>query len=341
MLTLNTITDISEWDKLKNEWNMLLEQSTTHVPFLRHEFLREWWDTCGGGEWIKGDLVIVTAHDGDQLVGIAPLFNVKTKEGKRVLMLIGSFEIVDYLDIICKPEYMNQFLLLLGSYLTTSTIPEWDSIELFNILDQSPTLTAMQDACGKLGWKCEIEELQKAPYIPLPGNWEEYLAGIDKKQRHEIRRKMRRARESVIPVDWYVTREEADLEGDTAAFLDLMAQDPEKNQFLTPEMRIQMQNTIRCAFDTGCLHLAFLTIGNKKAAAYLSFDYLNRLWVYNSGLNRDYNEYSPGWVLLGFLLEWANENGYSEFDFLRGDEEYKYRFGAIDRIVYRMTISRE
>jgi CelD/BcsL family acetyltransferase involved in cellulose biosynthesis len=84
--------------------------------------------------------------------------------------------------------------------------------------------------------------------------------------------------------------------------------------------------------------LSFLTVNGEKAAGYLSFDYLNRLWVYNSGLDRRFMEYSPGWVLLGYLLQWANENGYAEFDFMRGDEEYKYRFGAVDRFVMRVTL---
>jgi CelD/BcsL family acetyltransferase involved in cellulose biosynthesis len=51
-------------------------------------------------------------------------------------------------------------------------------------------------------------------------------------------------------------------------------------------------------------------------------------------------DYSPGWVLLGYLLRWANENHYKEFDFMRGDEEYKYRFGAVDRYVMRAVVHR-
>jgi CelD/BcsL family acetyltransferase involved in cellulose biosynthesis len=57
-------------------------------------------------------------------------------------------------------------------------------------------------------------------------------------------------------------------------------------------------------------------------------------------MNFSYNEYSPGWVLLGELLQWANENGRKHFDFMRGDEDYKFRFGAQKRNVLRVTISR-
>ena len=81
-------------------------------------------------------------------------------------------------------------------------------------------------------------------------------------------------------------------------------------------------------------------IDGKKAAAVLCFDYGNRLWAYNSGFDASMNEYSPGWVLLSYILRWANENRYEAFDFMRGNEKYKYRFGAVDRFVMRQTISR-
>jgi CelD/BcsL family acetyltransferase involved in cellulose biosynthesis len=61
--------------------------------------------------------------------------------------------------------------------------------------------------------------------------------------------------------------------------------------------------------------------------------------VYNSGYDPNFREISPGWVLLAYLLKWANESGRQIFDFMRGNEDYKYRFGAIDRRVVRARIS--
>jgi hypothetical protein len=172
-------------------------------------------------------------------------------------MFIGSFEIVDYLDFIVLPEYLLLFLRGLFAFLTTSTIPEWHMLDLYNLLDQSPPLPAVKKLCEKFGWIYHDEVLQKSPHINLPGNWEQYLAGIDKKQRHEIRRKMRRAAESEVPVTWYVLQDSQKVEEDTAAFLELMTEDAEKAAFLTPRMREQMARTILCAFETGCLNLAF------------------------------------------------------------------------------------
>jgi CelD/BcsL family acetyltransferase involved in cellulose biosynthesis len=63
--------------------------------------------------------------------------------------------------------------------------------------------------------------------------------------------------------------------------------------------------------------------------------------VYNSGINFEYSAFSPGWVLLGYLLQWANEHKRERFDFMRGDEDYKYRFGGVDRYIMRATVRRK
>jgi CelD/BcsL family acetyltransferase involved in cellulose biosynthesis len=174
----------------------------------------------------------------------------------------------------------------------------------------------------------------------LKGDFEGYLAGIDKKQRHEIRRKMRRMEESGLEHRWYIATDPATLETEVEAFLELMASDPSKANFLTPAMRTQMQTICRAALDGGWLQLAFLEIEGSKAAGYLNFDYQDRIWVYNSGIDNRFGEYSPGWVLLGHLLQWANENQRSEFDFMRGNEAYKYRFGGVDHLLVRAKVSR-
>ena len=326
-------------EDLQAEWNALLDGSVTHVPFLRYEYLSAWWKYLGGGEWTKADLAVVTARENGKLVGIAPLFHVK-RDNQDTLMLLGSIEISDYLDLIIRAADVDRFLAELLPFLAGSTFPKWGALELDNVLESSPTLPALEKVARSLGWKYSAEKLSHCPYIPLPGDFDLYLAGIDKKQRHEIRRKMRRVDQNASLCRWYFSEDPETIGSDIDAFISLMAMDHDKATFLTPPMREMMKEVIRCAFENGCLKLAFLEIEGKKAAAYLNFDYLDRVWVYNSGLDWTFNEYSPGWVLLGYLLKWANENHRTEFDFMRGGEDYKYRFGAIDRFVMRATVTK-
>ena len=329
-------------DRLKIEWNELLAESITHVPFLRYEYLKTWWQTRGGGEWpADAQPVIVTARREGQLVGVAPLFAANW-EGIPSLLLLGSIEISDYLDLIARPADLVAFAQALLAFLKdpSSGVPAWQRLEVYNVLEDSPSLPALCSAAGQSGLACAVEPFRPSLAVNLPGDWETYLAGIDKKQRHEIRRKMRRAYAGELPVRWYIAQDARAVEGEIEDFLGLMELDAEKAAFLTPPMRENFRAAMRCAFDEGYLQLAFLEAGGKKAAAYLSFDYLDQVWVYNSGMDFTFNEYSPGWVLLGELLQWANQNGRKKFDFMRGDEDYKFRFGAAKRDVMRVTIQR-
>jgi CelD/BcsL family acetyltransferase involved in cellulose biosynthesis len=339
-MQLSVIRTLPDMEALKEEWNGLLLSSASHVPFLRNEYLSAWWSGKGGGEWENGELFVITGRDpSGELVGIAPLFSVKNLEGVPALMLLGSIEISDYLDFIVRPDFLDEFVLELLVFLEKQAPSQNLLLDLYNLLEDSPTLAALEAASGRIGWRFSVEPLQQCPYIPLPGDWEAYLAGIDKKQRHEIRRKMRRAEEYSRPVRTYTVEDRNTLNVEIEAFFDLMAKDAKKEAFLTPSMKIQMEHIIQMAYDLGWLQLAFIEVGGRKAAGYLNLDYDDKIWVYNSGYDPDFREISPGWVLLAYLIKQANEKGRRTFDFLRGNEEYKYRFGAIDRRVLRARVS--
>ena len=309
------------------------------MPFLRHEFLSTWWSSRGGGEWAdSAELALVTAEEEGRLLGIAPLFFSQNREGEPALLLLGSIEISDYLDLVARGEHLPRFISGLMDFLATIPQP-WKCLDWHNLFETSPTLPALQTEAARLGWSCTIEKTYHAPSIPLPGDFETYLCGIDKKQRHEIRRKMRRAAE-LGGVEWYIVTDETTLDGEIEALFNLMASDPAKAAFLTPAMRAQMRLSLRAAFQAGWLQLAFLTINGTRAVVYVNFDYQDCIWVYNSGFDPNFMEYSPGWVLLAHLLQWANENHRSEFDFMRGDESYKYRFGGVDKSLVRVKMVR-
>jgi CelD/BcsL family acetyltransferase involved in cellulose biosynthesis len=327
-------TDFSELSA--ESWNALVEQSITDTPFSRHEYLSQWWQTRGGGEWASPELILVSASEEDQLIGIAPLF-IAEHDGQRALMLVGSIEISDYLDLIVREQDLPRFLSGLLNFLSSQN-KDWSTLDWYNLPDSSPTLAALKAEADQRGWTHHEEIYHPTPRIPLSGSFEDYLARIDKKQRHEIRRKMRRAAESEKNVRFTIVDGTEDINAEINAFFDLMAQEPGKAEFLHLAMREQMTATIQNAHKHGYLWLAFLEVGGAKTAASLNFDYRNKLWGYNSGVSSEHRELSPGWVLLAHTIRWCCENGRYEFDFMRGDEEYKYRFGGVNRHVMRVRL---
>ena len=335
-MNFNFHKDFSEIDE--GTWNALVEQSIADTPFSRYEYLNEWWQTLGGGEWKSAELVLVSATENDQLIGIAPLF-IAEYDGRAALMLVGSIEISDYLDLIVREPDLTRFLAGLLDFLGSDFAGSWSAIDWYNLPDRSPTLAALKTDSAGRGWTYHEEVYRPTPRIPLNGSFEEYLSRIDKKQRHEIRRKLRRVEESGRG-RFYVVEKSADIEPELQAFLYLMTQEPGKANFLHPAMHEQMTITIRAAHEQGYLWLGFLEVDGVKTAASLNFDYKNKLWGYNSGVSRAHMELSPGWVLMAYTIQWCCENGRYEFDFMRGDEEYKYRFGGVNRFVMRAVVSR-
>jgi CelD/BcsL family acetyltransferase involved in cellulose biosynthesis len=278
-------------------------------------------------------LILISARENDQLIGIAPVFATEY-DGAHALMLVGSIEISDYLDLIVRAEDLPRFLSGLMDFLASQPW-SWSALDWYNLPVSSPTLAALKAEAERRGWAHQEEVYRPTPRIPLSGSFEEYLSRIDKKQRHEIRRKMRRAAEGEKKVRFYVVDGTEDILTEINSFFDLMVHDPGKAEFLHPAMREQMTVTIQNAHAQGYLWLAFLEIEGAKTAASLNFDYKNKLWGYNSGVSREHMELSPGWVLMSHVIQWCCEHGRYEFDFMRGDEEYKYRFGGVNKYVMR------
>jgi len=338
---ISLVRDPDSFSALAGEWNRLLSRSVTDVPFLRHEFLKTWWSTRGGGEWREAELRISVARDPDGgLLGLAPLFRTRTLDDRPGLMLLGSIEISDYLDLVAPHDVLGPFVQDLLTNLDRDPPADWEVLDLYNIMETSPTLEALRSAVLHKGWTVSQTRYKPCPVAILPEDWETYLTSLEKKQRHELRRKMRRAETSPEGVGWRIIGPGQDIESAVDEFLKHMALDERKQAFLSEVMQTQIRQSALTAFEHGWLQLALLEIGGEPAAGYLNFDYNDRLWVYNSFANPKFLALSPGWVLLGHVIRWAIEHKRRELDFLRGDEQYKYQLGGRDRYVCRMTIER-
>jgi len=335
-MTIELIHSTPDFLQLKDDWNALLSQSASHVPFLRHEFQSQWWFNLGGGEWDSADLAILVQRDPDKRVtGIAPFFITNQK-----VHFIGSYEISDYLDLIVSPANLSGFITEIFAYLSSDLAPPWKTVDLYNIPENSPTTSLMEKAAKTAGFEFKAKIIQPAPAVQLPSNWQAYLDSLEDRYRQEISRKNRNADSYFLPVDWYIVNKEHDLEQELNDFFDLMANNLEKEKFLTDQMKKQIKDSTRAAFDEGWLQLAFLTVGNIKAAGYLNFDYNEKIWIYNSGINSVFENLSLGWVLLSKIINWSIEQGKTELDFMRGDEIYKYQFGGIDQNVLHLQLTK-
>jgi CelD/BcsL family acetyltransferase involved in cellulose biosynthesis len=164
---------------------------------------------------------------------------------------------------------------------------------------------------------------------------------LNKKQRHEVRRKLRRA-EVEADTRFVVVDGGHDLRAEMQAFIDLHQKStPEKDEFMDPGMQDFFYDMAEVLQEKGWLQLAFVEMDGEKAAGLLNFDYGNSILVYNSGYDpARFRHLSPGIIVTACSIEHAISLGRAHYDFLRGDEVYKYRFGAQDTQVRRLLIAK-
>ncbi|HTP07185.1 MAG TPA: GNAT family N-acetyltransferase [Anaerolineae bacterium] len=336
-------TDPNVIEQLCPEWNALLHNSTADTPFLTYEWQKTWNDCLCSCE---GEVHLLTVRDGGALLGIAPLFVLSEpdKDGRpqRLLRLIGSVDASDYLDLIAARGREREVFTAMLDVLERSDT--WDAIDLWNVPEASMTRALLPELIASRGWKILDEKQVVCPIIQLPLTFDDYVQGLDKKERHELRRKIRRA-EATEGVSWYaITGQDRthDLDEAAESFISLMMKSrSDKSDFMTDDMRRFFHQMIHATHDGGFLHLVFLEVNGVKAATYLSFDYNQKRMVFNSGLETEgFQSLSAGIVLVARIIDEAIQLGYSEFDFLRGDEKYKYQLGAKDTWIYHVRVDR-
>jgi CelD/BcsL family acetyltransferase involved in cellulose biosynthesis len=328
---------------LADEWNALLKQSRANSIFLTYEWQTTWWRYQGEGElWI----IALRQPETEQLVGIVPLYRVSHTSGelagKHKLNLVGCIEVSDYLDIIMAEGWEESVYCALIEWLHSPEAPAWDLLDLCNLPQPSLTYQSAPPLFRQAGFTVDVFQEDVAPHFALPLRYESYLEEqVEKKQRHEIRRKQRRA-EREATVGFYVVNKTHDLEAEVADFITLQqASREDKAAFMTPEMRRFFVASARAMFDAGYLRLCFLTLNGEKAATILAFAYDRKFLLYNSGYDPNaYAQLSPGWVLLAYAIQYAIASGCRVFDFMQGNEEYKYRFGSHDDKVMRVMVKR-
>jgi CelD/BcsL family acetyltransferase involved in cellulose biosynthesis len=328
-VTVFTTEDV--FQILEPEWNDLVKRSISNRIFSTWEWQSTWWSVyCPGELWVT-----TIRDDQDRLVGIAPWF-IQVGPTGRVVRNIGCVEVTDYVDLIIDAQFTGPVFDVMAYHLIQNK-HMYDGVDFCNISEDSPTRIAFPLALQQRGFNVRVEQQEVSPSIQLPGQWDEYLESLDRKYRHELRRKIRRMEATDEQVHWYIVDQSHDLETELETFLNLMASSQyNKARFLQDSQNARFFSAIvAIAHRNNWLQLCVLEINRQPAAGYLNFVYDDTVQVYNSGLLPDqFGHLSPGIVLLAYCIRRAIEYGYKTFDFLRGNETYKYHLGGKDKRLF-------
>lgn len=177
-----------------------------------------------------------------------------------------------------------------------------------------------------IGVRSAPSQHDAAAVLSLPATFEAWLGGLAKKERHEVRRKRRRLEEAFgTPTIEQMGSEAVHL------FCEMhRTSSGDKGAFMTPEMEQYFRDLV---IDAGASIHGLMCDGVMRAAAF-GFETDDGYFYYNSAYDVDAASGSPGVVLVAAMIEAQIQRGAKVFDFLKGDERYKFRMGATSRPLY-------
>lgn len=347
-------------------WDALAARNPAATPFSSWAFQRAWWDAYGAN---AHEETLVVLDPGGALVAVVPLMHRHEVEPSDALthttmrhgadreltpvpptakaVFFGASYHADYATILCDPADLAGIAEAVAAYFAGPDCGDWDVVDLRRLRCADPVGTALASALGTLeishGWTLNVEREDVCPVVTFPSgaDMDAYLATLGKKERHEIRRKVRRA-EAVGEV---ALTDALDPVTELEAFIDLHQKRWGADGLFPPtpggaQSRVLFTRLFELFGADGPLRLSFLSVGGRRIAAGVHFETADGLLYYNAGVDPDARDLSPGVVMIHAYVARALAAGMRRMDFLRGDESYKYEWGAVDEPIQRLLLRR-
>jgi CelD/BcsL family acetyltransferase involved in cellulose biosynthesis len=351
-------------------WDRLVDRTPWATPFSAWAFQRAWWDAYSDN---AHDETLVVCREGAatdaEPIAIVPLMHRHEVEptdavtrttmrhgadlgltpvspAAKAIMFGASYH-ADYATVLADPADLPGVSRAVADYVASPASGDWDVVDLRRLRCADPAGPALAAAFGAYeianGWTLNVEREDVCPVVTFDVGLdiEDFLATLGKKERHEIRRKVRRAA-AVGEIRLVASRDPfADLE----LFIDFHQKRWGANGLFPPtpggdQSRVLFRRLFELFGPDGPFGLTLLHVGDRVIASGVHFETDDALLYYNAGLDPDARDLSPGVVMIHAYVRRALEHGIRRMDFLRGDEPYKYEWGAVDEPIQRVLLRR-
>jgi CelD/BcsL family acetyltransferase involved in cellulose biosynthesis len=284
--------------------------------FVLPAWLKAWWSTFGNG--LEPYLCGVKKEE--ELVGIAPLL-VRGENAR----LMGDKEVCDYLDFVIAPGKAHGFFHALIKHLREQGI---NTLDLGPLRADSTVLTDLTGVAKGLGCKVSCKQEDVSLEMDLPASWDDFLRLLTGKERHEIRRKLRRLHEAA-DITYRIAEDIIEIRDGIDTFLTLFVSNrSDKAAFMNSQRVSFFRSLAESLAEVQILKLCFLELDGTPAAALMCFDYKSTIYLYNNGYDRRFRSLSVGLLSKVLSIKESIERGRKKYDLLKGDEAYKYRLGG-------------
>ena len=328
-LSTTIVTTEAALTGLAEAWWGLWRRCPVATPFQSPAWLIPWWRA-----FRPGALRTAAVHEGDALVALAPLYREEGALGRRLLPL--GVSVSDYLDVLVDPACPAAGPALVRAMADAD---RWDTLGLEELAPGAAALALAAPA----GVRDAVEPQSPCPVLTLPagaGRLGEVVPASTLRNLRTARRRAERRRGFAI---------EAVGSGAMGAFLDDLfrlhrarwAARGEAGVLDDPRVRAFHQEAAPALAAAGLARCLAMRMEEQVVGAYYGFADGARAYYYLGGFDPAFGFESPGTLLLGQAVEAAAADRLAEFHFLRGQEAYKYQWGAVDRWSVRRVLARD
>jgi CelD/BcsL family acetyltransferase involved in cellulose biosynthesis len=317
-MSTEVITDPEALAALEVGWLDLCQRTPGATPFQTPMWLLPWWRAFG-----SNDLAVIAAHSEGRLEALAPLYIIRDDDSDESLGVFLGTGISDHLDILGDATLVFDDMAKLNCQM-------WD-------LQQLPSSSSMLSVPLPDGWSDNIEDQEPCPVLALPAEFENLISTHFRKKIRYYRRSLEKLGEVRIESPTLET-----LDDLLTALFDLHAARWQRRDLpglLADDASQQFHREVaRGMLNAGMLRMYATRCNDRIVAVFYGYYFHGTVYYYLSGYDPDLEKLSIGTILVAHAIEQAVRDGATSFDFLRGAEEYKYAWGAADRMNKRRQL---
>ena len=314
------------FDSIRAHWMDPRQSLKWNCLFVLPGWLKVWWDHFAGNQAV----CLCAVRHGNKLIGIAPLM----VQGKTARFM-GDPDLCDFVDVIAAPGSGAAIFENLIPFIKNQGITHLDTGV---VRSDSIVFTDLAAVARKLDCECICEPADVTMELELPASWDDFLYQLTGKERHEIRRKLRRLKEAAH-VNFRVVEKPDEVAGEMDTFLTLFKRNRrDKAEFMTDQHGSFFRALAAEMAAARILKLFLLDLDSVPAAAVMCFDYHSTMYLYNNGYNMRHGSLSVGLLSKVFTIKESIQRGKIKYDFLKGAEAYKKQLGGKPVQLYRCRI---
>lgn len=344
---IRVIDDFGEFAAVRGDWDAVYAADPEAQFFLSWQWLSDWL-TCHKTVWF---VLAAKRDESDEAYAAFLPMRMRTQYDEK----LGFFNQLhfagdgfsDYTGILTRPEFEAEVVPAFAEFVKRKL--HWARFTMDNLLMSEPRRRLFLDPFDKVRFaQTDIDYLDSRHgvdnsiclAIDLPADWDGYLATLSANNRQKIRRLLRKVEAAE---DCRITlATPATFERDLRMLLHFwrIKWEPRKGERTESILGRNFVMLMRCARQ-GRLMLPVFWHGDRPVAALATLvDPVKKsLLFFITGRDETYSEMPAGYLLQAFSIREAIAGGFSTYDFLKGDEPYKYLFAPKSRRLRPLNVT--